>query len=550
MVYAVRIKMNGQKTPPQKRRWVSILLYVTGILVVLLVAGYFIGNAVIRHKTDEALRTLPPTWQVSYTSLRANILTGSLVIHGLEARFMPEKAQPEKARREKAQPGQAHIHEFSADRLAIGGIHLLELLTHHRLRIRSIDVDGVSASLDEYLLEKDTSLPAIHLPFTEALIDRLTLTGLTVKGGEKEKKGWSMKGSLELDSVRMVNPTEGPTVGAVRMLVEKATYPIPGTEETAHLQHLELDSRKRLLRLDSLQITPNLDREEIGRIRGHQVDVVKASSEGIDVKNLDVMALLQHQLIADEISIGSSKLHVFRDRRLPLEPGEKAMPVEGLESMPLSLRVKRLKMGMTTFAYEEFPKKGNQTGTMTIYRMTGALAPLINKPVNGDPAYITMTSEGSVMNSGSVTATTKMPLHKGYPYVVEGAFHELDVTKLNNPAENLGGLHLESGMLNSLAFWFEMNDEKATGHIVGEYHDLIVDKLKGNSDDKKVDKMKSFALKKFIIPKDKDKSLPVSKRTGKVDYKRDKERYFSYYLLHSLLVGVKSSFSLGFLLPG
>jgi hypothetical protein len=545
--------MNEQTLPPQKRRWDRILLYITGILVVLLVAGYFIGNAVIRHKTDEALRTLPPTWQVTYTSLQANILTGSLVLHGLEASFMPEKA---------------HVHKLSVDRLTVGGIHLLELMTHHRLRIRSIDVNGISANLDEYLLEKDTSPPAVHLPFTEALIDRLTLTGLTVKGGEREKKGWSVKGSLELDSVRMANPEvqgaekkgvkEGtgvwgnvePTAGAVRMLVEKADYPIPGTEETAHLQHLELDSRKRLLRLDSLQITPNLDREEIGRLRGHQVDVVKASSEGIDVKNLDVMALLQQQLIADEISIRSNEVHIFRDRRLPLEPGEKAMPVEGLKSMPLSLRVRRLKMGMTTFAYEEFPKKGHQTGTVTIYRMTGTLAPLINKPVNGDRAYITMTSEGSLMNSGSVTAVTKMPLHKGDPYVVDGAFHELDVTKLNNPAENLGKLHLESGMLNSLAFRFEMNDNKATGQIIGEYHDLVVDKLKENSDDKKVDKLKSFALKKLIIPRDKDKSLPVSKRTGKVDYKRDKERYFSYYLLHSLLVGVKSSFSLGFLLPG
>ncbi|HXB96210.1 MAG TPA: hypothetical protein VNU70_13660, partial [Puia sp.] len=88
------------------------------------------------------------------------------------------------------------------------------------------------------------------------------------------------------------------------------------------------------------------------------------------------------------------------------------------------------------------------------------------------------------------------------------------------------------------------------GHIIGEYHDLVVDKLKENSDEKKIDKMKSFALKKLIIPKDKDKSLPVEKRTGKVKYKHDPQRYFSYYLLHSLLVGVKSSFSLGFLLPG
>jgi hypothetical protein len=133
---------------------------------------------------------------------------------------------------------------------------------------------------------------------------------------------------------------------------------------------------------------------------------------------------------------------------------------------------------------------------------------------------------------------------------VEGAFHELDVTSLNNPAENLGHLHLESGMLNSLDFRFDMTDEGSTGQIVGEYHDLVVDKLKEKSDEKKVDKMKSFALKKFIIPRNKDKSLAVRKRTGRVKYKRDRERYFSYYMLHSLLVGVKSSFTLGFLLPG
>ena len=65
-----------------------------------------------------------------------------------------------------------------------------------------------------------------------------------------------------------------------------------------------------------------------------------------------------------------------------------------------------------------------------------------------------------------------------------------------------------------------------------------------------MDKVKSFFLKKLIIPRNKDRSLPVARRTGKVDYKRDPERYLSYYMLHALLVGIKSSFSLGFLLPG
>ncbi|HZE84094.1 MAG TPA: hypothetical protein VE035_07280, partial [Puia sp.] len=157
--------------------------------------------------------------------------------------------------------------------------------------------------------------------------------------------------------------------------------------------------------------------------------------------------------------------------------------------------------------------------------------------------------EGSLMGSGTVTATTRLPLRKGEPYLVEGAFHELDVTTLNSSAENLGRIHLKSGILNKLAFQFDMGAEKATGKVVGEYHQLVVEKLKGG-DDKKVAKLKSFALREFIIPFNKDASLPESQRTGKVDYTRDRSRNFSFYLLHSLLVGVKSSFKLGFLLPG
>ena len=232
------------------------------------------------------------------------------------------------------------------------------------------------------------------------------------------------------------------------------------------------------------------------------------------------------------------------------EPGEKPMPMESLVSLPIDVRVGQVRLGTTRFEYEEYPKEGEKTGVLTIVGLRGTMAPLLNRPRQGDPAFITVRTAGSLMGSGLVTATTRMPLHKGAFYEVEGAFHDLDVTKLNNPAENLGQLHLESGLLNSLDFQFEMGEERATGKIVGEYHDLVADKLKEKNGTLKTDKLKSFALKRLIIPRDKDKSLPVSKRTGKVDYKRDKRRYFSYYLLHSLLVGVKSSFSLGFLLPG
>lgn len=310
---------------------------------------------------------------------------------------------------------------------------------------------------------------------------------------------------------------------------------------------IELDGSRRSLHIDSLKWAPVLDKLQLGRHAGHQVDYIEGSCAGISVAGLDLDGLRQNRLVADSMVIEQNHVYIFRDRRLPREEDRKAMPAELLKELPVTVRLKSVRLGATNFVYEEFPQKGNKTGILKVERMRGHISPLINHPLKGDPAYVTMSMEGSLMGSGRVNATTEIPLHKGDPYEVEGAFHELDVTSLNPSAENLGKIHLKSGILNTLAFSFRMDDEKSTGKIVGEYHDLVAEKLR---DDNKVDKFKSFFLKEVIIPRDKDRSLPEGKRTGKVEYKHDPSRYFSYYLLHSLLVGVKSSFSLGFLLPG
>ena len=459
-----------------------------GILLVVLVAGYFIAEGIVRGKVKAAIAALPDSLHVTYSALHVNLLTGSVIIDSL------------------------HGSGIAVNRVGAHGIGFLTFARSHRLELRSLVLEGCKLTMPD--------------------------------------RSMSMEGTVTVDSVSGQADSlqsGGMRFGAVLADLDRFRYVIPDAQEIVVGRHLELDSRKKTLRLDTLRILPALDQEAIGRKRGHQVDVVEVTSEGIVVDGLEVMELLQHRLTADRITVHSNHIHVFRDRRLPLAPGEKDLPMESLKALPVAIRVGAVGIGPTFFAYEEYPVKGDKTGTMKIYRMSGTITPLINHPVAGDPAYITFRTEGSLMNSGSVTATTKMPLHKGDPYLVDGAFHELDVTKLNDPAENLGKLHLESGLLNSLSFHFEMTAEKATGQIVGEYHDLVVDKLNDNG---KEAKMKSFALKKFIITRDKDKSLPLKKRTGKVDYKRDPQRYFSYYLLHSLLVGVKSSFSLGFLLPG
>jgi hypothetical protein len=563
-------------------RIARIFIYSVGVLLVTGIAGYFIGQSIVRKKIAAAIAGLPATLRITYSSIDPGLLTGSLGITDLKVIFTPG-------------PDSLHRHEVSLDRLSVRGIDYFSLLSSHSLHIRSLRLEGCQAALDDWLLNKDIPMPRIQEepPFRNVTLDRLELVDITAtarrenkeerkKGADAERKKHDgersevvdkgrpegpdegrpegretlfFEGSLTIDSIHLNDihqPIDTGNVhfGAIRLRAKDIRYVIPGAYERVRLKNIELSSKEGSLHIDTIRIAPTVAQEEAGKLKGVQVDCVEGISEGIAIEGLNVRALLRHRLTASTITIHRNNLHVFRDRRLPREEGEKPMPMEYLKALPVTIRVRSVKFGTTNFAYEEFPKKWDKTGTLRIVRLTGTLSPLINHPVEGDPAYLTMKTEGSLMGSGTVTATTMLPLHKGDPYKVEGAFHELDVTALNNSAENLGRIHLESGILNFLAFQFDMTDERSTGKIVGEYHHLVVDKLMENTNDIKVNKLKSFALKKFIIPPDKDRTLPESKRTGKVDYKRDRSRYFSYYLLHSLLVGIKKSFALGFLLPG
>jgi len=77
----------------------------------------------------------------------------------------------------------------------------------------------------------------------------------------------------------------------------------------------------------------------------------------------------------------------------------------------------------------------------------------------------------------------------------------------------------------------------------------VLEKLKNENGKNEVAAVPTFFLKHLIIPKNKDKSMDVAKRTGKIDYKRDPTRVVSFYFLKSLLDGIRASFDLGFLLP-
>jgi len=335
---------------------------------------------------------------------------------------------------------------------------------------------------------------------------------------------------------------------ALQCNLSKIVYSIPDEYYTLHIKKLMIDSKKSISRIDSIAIIPRYGKFEFGEKMGHQADRLEATIAAIEISKLDAIKLFHKKLIADNISVNNTMAHVFRDRRLPREFKKQPMANGYLKNIPLEVRLNTFKINNAFVDYEEFPKDGTETGTLKIAKMNMSMSPVLNHPHKNDLHYSDTYINGSIMNSGTIEASIHAPM-EGNIYAIKGAIKDVDLSKLSSSAENLGKFHIESGILNNLDFHFIATEEKATGEIVGEYHNLVVDKLKEKKGGKKIAKVPSFLLKHFIIPKNKDKSMNVAKRTGKINYKRDPTRLITFYFLKSLLSGITASFNLGFLLP-
>jgi hypothetical protein len=307
-----------------------------------------------------------------------------------------------------------------------------------------------------------------------------------------------------------------------------------------------IDYKNKVTTIHSLSMTPHFGKFDLSKKLGYQADWIKAVLPKVAIKNIDFQGLLKNQLRADEISVEGAAVHLFRDRRYPENTHRKLLPVEYLKKLSSRINVHILHGINCSINYEEFPKDGTKAENVGIENLRFSLTPFTN--YESKPAGMHLKAEALLMRSGEIYSSLYMPLQSDN-YYMKGAIKNFELTALNPASENLGKFRIKSGFLDSLGFEMNFNAERATGKITGIYHNMIIQQLKVKNGVKQPAKLRSFLLRHLIIPLNKDKSLPEGRRTGKINYAYDPRRNVSYYLLHSLLSGIKDSFTFGFLLP-
>ena len=438
-------------------------------------------------------------------------------------------------------------NEVAIPSLRMTGFDVMKLLNEKTLIAKNLIIDKAKISL---LKNERSIIPTLPFAVQKIEINNLQCKDLSVvykdKATECRFRADIALNDAGIDPSFNLNKAQ---FGSVRGEISGFHY--SGNEyQSAEINKIKFDSKKELVQVNAVNITPRIGKYELGKKLGHQVDWMQAYISRVDIIKPDFQKLLQQKLFADKIQVSESNVYVFRDRRLPRPQKNIPLPADIIKTLPFDIRVKACELATSTVAYEEYPESGyGKTGLLKIEKISLSLSPLINNPTASDPTYITMSVKGSIMGSGTAHSVIKMPLRKNEPYQINGTIEGLELTRLNSSSENLGKIRIKSGFLDFLSFDFAMTEQRSTGKIIGAYHQLVIQQLKKHTDEKNVADFASFALRHAIIPLNKDASLPERKRTGHVDYQRDPTRMVSYYFLQSLLMGVKKSFTLGFLLP-
>ncbi len=526
----------------KRRIWIKLAAWILAFVIIIAVADIIL-KSVVEKKLRTSLQQFQPYIQSGFSKAHVNLFKASVQIDSLYILYNPEM-------------NERHQHKIFFSHADISGINFFKLLAGKNFSAASLKLSDANIKLDNYLLDKNNRLPAnifknIQLPFDNISFSAVEVLNAKISEQYKNKISPLCTAKIFLNDVAIPHIDSSFTKNSIHFSnvicdLNNVNYNLPGYYSVS-LKAFHISSKDSVMQLDSLKLIPQLGKFQLGENLGQQADHVTAFVNNIKVSGLDVKDMMQKKFVAREINISKSNAYVFRDRRLPRSKKEQPMPLDYLKQIPFEMQVQRFSLNDANITSEEFPKDGVHSGFIKLEHISITMMPFTNQ-VQGNTAFISSNVKASIMGAGNIHAVIDLSMKDGSSQI-KGAIDNLNLPALNPSAENLGKFHIQSGVLNRLDFEFTATNTKATGQIVGVYHDLIIDRLKITKDGLKTAWLSSFALHHFIIPKNKDASLDIKKRTGKIDYVRDPTRLVTFYYLKALLDGIRDSFSLGFLLP-
>lgn len=453
---------------------------------------------------------------------------------------------------------------FQADNFGIKKIGILDMFFKNQLNIGSVELKNPQIFLepDRTPQKADSTSPgesqnlnariynSINNYFKSLTIDEFVITGasLNMKDAEKEKDILMLSnGFLQLSDI-IVDSTSAQReqffiTDKLEWSAQEVSWTLPDNLYSLKANALGGSSSDQNVFVDSLRLDPMFPKYEFSQTVGYEIDRIELMIESLVMEEVNFDSLLYNRkLIAGIFNIENAKMDIFHDKRLPGGITKvKPLPHLKFQEIDFPVKIDTISIVNSYISYSEHLNKVANPGTVTFEELEATLSDVSNlKSDSKDSKAVTLEAKTKVMGSGLLNVHFSfLKNDTSGRHSIDGSLGSMSMKDLNPVLENVGLVHVDDGLINSLEFSMVLDKRKAMGSLTMKYQDLNIKILEADEvKEGETKKFTSFIANTFVIKKSNTEE-PL--REGNIEFERIEEKSVFNYWWKSLLSGLKDN---------
>lgn len=292
---------------------------------------------------------------------------------------------------------------------------------------------------------------------------------------------------------------------------------------------------------DKVQVKPLLKKEEYPRINGFQTDYLTASSDYIELKNINENRWVKDRILdAAEFKIGPAEVFIFRNKRFPFNTAQRPpWPQDLLKQIKQPFIFDSLVLSPSQLRYSELSDISDEPGFIDFNNIQFKTSTITNIPdeirKNGN---LKINASAKLLNQALLKTDFDFDLLNGYNHNAKGSLAPLNLNALNVMVSKSEPIKIESGRINRFDFDISFTGKQANGLLYFAYDNFEISVLGYKKDGFKKSKWASFWANSLLINKKNPKGNTLE--PVKISFVRDEQRSIINYWWKSIFSGAKT----------
>ncbi len=543
------------------RRLVKIIGFVAGILILLVLgAGWYLNqhwNNLLKRELQGYVSDLSDSlYTVKFKDLHLDVLSGSITID--KASMTADSLVYQRLLTRQKAPSE--IYTISVDRLELKYFKPWRYFLGKELSAGVLTVSGPSVIMEQNATVKDTSTPRtayqnISVKMKSIFIGKLVLDSTNFKYIFTRKDSSRVIHQFHnlririndflIDSVALNDPTRFLYARNYEIGMKDYMNRTRDSLYWMYVRGIRYDAAQRTLHIGQFELQPRYDRTAFQKKTGVQQDRFEVVFNDISLRNLNPRLLLQEQQIwAERVNIQSGKLDIYRNRMLPMPPGNKLgqYPHQLLAKLKVPVNIDTLTGNNINLQYTELSPVTEQTGYINFSHIHGLFRNITNiDSLVAKNNHLTADFDAVFMKSGKLTARFDFLLNdKNGRFGVSGRLNNMNGKDLNVVTRPMGKIEIKSCDIKDLTFNIKGDERRAGAFVKLLYQNLKIAVLKQDADHKGFKRKGLVSLvANALVIKSENPSKGENTRTANVTYTRDIQKSFFNLVWKTLFTGVK-----------